>query len=185
MFSTSKPSEIGFIGGPNFSCAMLLALPVTYFAHRLGIHATMLLGCVLQCSGHITASFASEPWQLYLTQGVMLGSGIGCIIIPSTAILSQWFSKRRTIANGIGSAGSGVGGVALTWGTAAMIRTRGLRWALRITGLVSLVATVVATLVLRDRNHYHYPPSSQKSFTSSSLGFCEHVWVHSSIVLLV
>jgi MFS family permease len=136
---------------------MLLAFPVTYFTHRLGIRAPMLLGCVLQCSGYIAASFASRSWHLYITQGALVGSGIGCIIIPSTAILSQWFSKRRTIANGISSAGSGVGGVAFAWGTAAMIRYQGLGWALRTTGLVSLIATVIASLLLRDRNHHVHP----------------------------
>ncbi|KAK2591268.1 hypothetical protein QQS21_011049 [Conoideocrella luteorostrata] len=151
-FFNANSVDFGFIGGLNFSCAMLLAFPVTYLVRRLGLHPPMIIGCVLQGSGYIGASFASEPWHLYLTQGVLVGSGIGCIIIPSTAILSQWFSNRRTIANGISSAGSGVGGVAFTWGTAAMIRYQGLNWALRITGLISLSANILATILLRDRN---------------------------------
>ncbi|EGU83905.1 hypothetical protein FOXB_05581, partial [Fusarium oxysporum f. sp. conglutinans Fo5176] len=81
--------------------------------------------------------FASRTWQLYLTQGALVGSGIGFIIVPSTAVLSQWLSKRRSMANGISSAGSGVGGAAFTWGTAAMIQRQGLNWALRTTGIIT------------------------------------------------
>jgi len=73
------------------------------------------------------------------------------------AILSQWFEKRRSVANGLSSAGSGVGGVIFTWGTAAMIRSIGLKWTLRTTGLITLAATVTATLFIRDRNRHIKP----------------------------
>jgi MFS family permease len=144
--------EYGLVGGLNFSCAMLLAPLVTYLASRFRLQVIMLSRCFLQCISYVAASFASRTWHLYLTQGALVGSGIGFIIIPSTAVLSQWFSKRRSIANGISSAGSGVGGAAFTWGTAAMIQHQGLGWALRTTGLVTLAAIVPATLLLRDRN---------------------------------
>lgn len=136
---------------------MLLAVPVTYLTRRLGMHAVMLSGCILQSIGYVIAPFAVKPWQLYLTQGAMVGGGIGFIIIPSTAVLSQWFSSRRSIANGISSAGSGVGGAAFSWGTTAMIEQLGLDWTLRTTGLVTLTATVVATLLLRDRTRQIRP----------------------------
>ncbi|KAH7230642.1 major facilitator superfamily domain-containing protein [Fusarium redolens] len=121
----------------------------------------------------VTATpFASRTWQLYLTQGALVGSGIGFIIVPSTAVLSQWFSKRRSMANGISSAGSGVGGAAFTWGTAAMIQRQGLNWqasksilvnwALRATGIITFVGIVIATLLLRDRNSQIQP--NQRAF---------------------
>jgi MFS family permease len=118
--------EYRLVGGLNFSCAMLLAPLATHLAGRLPLQAVVLLGCFLQSIGYVTAPFASRPWHLYLTQGALVGSGIGFIIVPSTAVLSQWFSKRRSMANGISSAGSGVGGAAFTWGTAAMIQHQGL-----------------------------------------------------------
>lgn len=149
--------EYGLVGGLNFSCAMLLAPLATCLASRLRLQVVVLSGCFLQGIGYVAASFASRTWHLYLTQGALVGSGIGFIIIPSTAVLSQWFSKWRSIASGISSAGSGVGGAAFTWGTAAMIRHQGLDWALRTTGLITLAATVMATLLLRDRNSQIQP----------------------------
>jgi MFS family permease len=117
----------------------------------------MLTGSVLQCTGYITASFARRIWHLYLSQGALVGCGIGFMIIPSTAILSQWFARRRSIANGISSAGSGIGGMAFTWGTASMIQKLSLAWALRTTGLITLAATSAATMLMRDRNHHINP----------------------------
>jgi MFS family permease len=150
--------DFGFIGGLNFAMAMLLAPLATVLTRRFGKHATMLAGSTLQCGGYIAASFASKTWQLYLSQGVLVGSGIGFIIVPSMAILSQWFSKRRSVANGLSSAGSGIGGMAFSWGTQAMIENIGLSWALRTTGIATLVACTTATLLIRDRNRHIKPP---------------------------
>lgn len=136
---------------------MLVAPLATYLTRKFGTHFVLICGSVFQCSGYVAASFAIEVWHLYLSQGLLVGCGIGFIIIPSMAILSQWFSRKRSVANGISSAGSGIGGVMFTWGTASMIRSIGLHWALRTTGLVTLVATSIATLFIRDRNHHIRP----------------------------
>lgn len=53
--------------------------------------------------------------------------------------------------------GFGIGGVAFTWGTRSMIKTMGLSWALRATGLITLAANVIAILLIRDRNHHIRP----------------------------
>ncbi|EWY80855.1 hypothetical protein FOYG_16772 [Fusarium oxysporum NRRL 32931] len=66
------------------------------------------------------------------------------------------------MANGISSAGSGVGGAAFTWGTAAMIQRQGLNWALRTTGIITCVGIVIATLLLRDKNSQIQP--NQRAF---------------------
>ncbi|SCO40020.1 related to monocarboxylate transporter [Fusarium fujikuroi] len=161
-FENAKPMEYGLVGGLNFSCAMLLAPLATHLAGRYPLKAVVLLGCFLQSIGYVTAPFASKIWHLYLTQGALVGSGIGFIIVPSTAVLSQWFSKRRSMANGISSAGSGVGGAAFTWGTAAMIQRQGLSWALRTTGIITFVGIVIATILLRHRNSQIQP--NQRAF---------------------
>lgn len=112
----------------------------------------------MQAGGFISASFAKRIWQLYLSQGLLVGLGVGFIFIPSISILSQWFSKKRSLANGISSAGSGVGGVIFSLATGAMIKHVGLGWSLRITGVITFVITLIAALLLRDRNHIIQPP---------------------------
>lgn len=149
--------DYGYIGGLNFTFAMLLAPLATYLTRRFSMRPIMLSGSLLQCLGYIAASFSHKIWHLYLSQGALVGCGIGLMIIPSTAILSQWFARRRSIVNGISSAGSGLGGMVFAWGTAGMIHRLGLPWALRTTGLITLVATSAAILLMRDRNHHINP----------------------------
>ncbi|CAO1598729.1 hypothetical protein XANCAGTX0491_002489 [Xanthoria calcicola] len=117
----------------------------------------MFAGVIALAGGFIAASFASEAWHLYLTQGVLVGIGVGFIYIPSIAILSQWFSKKRSLANGITSAGSGIGGVIFSLTTGSMIENISLAWSLRITGIIAFVMTFTAVVLTRDRNKVIQP----------------------------
>lgn len=118
----------------------------------IGMKPTMLFGDALLLAGFILASFTKKIWQLYLTQGVLIGFGISFIFVPSTVVLPGWFLKRRAVALGISLLGTGAGGV--TYGLAAnkMIQNTGnTRWALRILGISCSTTVVVATMLIRER----------------------------------
>lgn len=167
--------DYGFVGGFNFAFAMLVGPLATILTRIFGKKLTLSIGAILQCGGFIAASFATKIWQLYLSHGALVGAGIGFVIVPSMAILSQWFSSKRSVANGISSAGSGIGGMVFSWGTDAMINRVGLSWTLRATGAVTLTAILMATLPMRDRNLYIKPP--QLAFDLSLLQRREMVLV--------
>jgi predicted MFS family arabinose efflux permease len=150
-FPEASTWDYAFVG--DFAIAMLIAPIVTVLTRKFGTHIIMLTGMILQCVGFVSASFAHRIWQLHISQGVLIGCGIGFLYIPALPILSQWFVKKRSLANGISAAGSGVGGAAFTWGTEAIIQRWNISWALRITGLVALVAQLIAITFIRDRNH--------------------------------
>ncbi|KAM0691062.1 hypothetical protein Q7P36_009833 [Cladosporium allicinum] len=150
--------EYALVGGFNFAFAMIVAPLVTLLTHRFGKFVTMPVGIVVQTSGYIAAGFVDSIGQLIVTQGILVGIGIGFIYVPSLPILSQWFEARRSLANGIASAGSGFGGALFAWTTGAIIDAFGLKWALCTTGLITFFLTAIATSLLRDRNKYIRPP---------------------------
>lgn len=155
---------------------MFVAPIVTILARRFGIHMTMLAGLIFQTGGFIAASFATRIWQLHISQGVLIGCGIGFQYIPSLPILSQWFIKRRSLANGFSAAGSGVGGAAFAWGTEAIIQRFDIRWALRITGMIAFAANLAAITLIRDRNRIIRP---------SQLGFDTKLLQRYDVILLL
>lgn len=136
----------------------------------------MIAGLVFQSGGFIAASFATRIWQLQISQGILIGCGIGFLYIPSLPILSRWFARRRSLANGVSAAGSGVGGAAFAWGTEAIIQRFGVGWALRITGIIALAANFAAITVIRDRNHVIRP---------SQLGFDTELIQRYDVILLL
>ena len=158
IYPDASSIDFAFIGGLNFSMAMLVAPPVTILARKLGTQTPMLAGAVLLAGGYIAASFARRIWQLYLSQGVLVGFGVGFISIPSIAVLSQWFEKRRSLASGIASAGSGIGGLIFSFATQAMIDNISLAWSLRVTGMIAGMMNMIAALIIRNRNKAIKPP---------------------------
>src|SRR4051812_36937144 len=157
-FPEATPLDYAFVGGIEFGVAMLVASPVTFLTRAWGTHAPMYVGVTFMTAGFVLASFAKRIWHLYLTQGVLVGLGLGFLFIPSVQVTSQWFEKRRSMANGITSAGAGIGGLVWSFATAAMIHNISLGWALRIIGIVSGVMNAIATTLLRNRNAIIKPP---------------------------
>lgn len=95
--------------------------------------------------------------------------GWGCSFLSTGAggIVPQWFTKRRFLANSIAAAGSGLGGLAWSLGTQAMISSMSLAWSFRITAIVSFVMNAICTVLIRDRNKQILP--DQKAFDVSLL----------------
>lgn len=91
-------------------------------------------------------------WHLILTQGIAFGAGMGFLFVSSVGIPSQWFTKRRSLANGMAAAGSGIGGLVYSIGTNAMIKNLGLPWTFRILAALTFVVAGISTLLIRDRN---------------------------------
>ncbi|KAF2816811.1 MFS transporter, MCP family, solute carrier family 16, member 6 [Mytilinidion resinicola] len=152
VFHGATALDYAFIGGLNFGISLFIASPVTYLTRILGTHIPMLIGIVLQTGGFIAASFAKKIWHLYISQGLLVGLGVGFIFIPSVGVTSQWFEKKRSLANSITSAGSGVGGIIVAFATLPMIENISLGWALRIIGIISGTVNVIATCLIRNRN---------------------------------
>ena len=113
----------------------------------------MFLGICLQSTGLLGASWAVYSLVgLFLTQGILFGLGVGFLFTSSIATISQWFSKKRSVANGIASAGSGVGGLCFTIGVNKAIEDLGVGWSFRLTAIVVAILNLIAASLIRDRN---------------------------------
>ncbi|POR36109.1 Putative transporter MCH2 [Tolypocladium paradoxum] len=144
--------DYAFVGSLSISCALLVSPVATVCTRELGTKPTMLCGVVMEAASLICASFASKIWHLFLTQGVLFGMGMGFLFVPSVGVVPQWFSTRRSLANGFAVCGSGLGGLLYSFAAGAMIRNLGIEWAFRILGIVALVVNAACTLLIRDRN---------------------------------
>lgn len=145
--------EFAFIGGLSISQALFVAPIATYVTRVYGTRATLLLGVALETFALIGASFTHQVWQLFLSQGLCFGFGMGFLFVGCVGIIPQWFTKKRGLANGIGTAGSGLGGMMYSLATNAMIDSLGVEWAFRILGIVACAVNVVCALLIRDRNN--------------------------------
>ncbi|KAL1922453.1 uncharacterized protein VTP21DRAFT_9992 [Calcarisporiella thermophila] len=142
MYTRLRMSFVGTMG----QAFMFGVGPFTpYLMHILGPQGCMFVGACLMPLGLLLASFVTEQWQLYFTLGIMYGVGSGLLFYPIIGILPQYFVKNRGLAMGIGAAGSGIGGLALSPMTQYLIDRYDFRWSLRIVAIMSFVAFVISS----------------------------------------
>lgn len=89
---------------------------------------------------------------------------------------AQWFTSRRSLANGVSTAGSGIGGLIWSLATSSMIQHLGLPWTFRVLALLTCVVNTVCSLLLRDRS---------KTIGSSHLAFDYHMFCRLEFNLLL
>ncbi|OZJ02772.1 hypothetical protein BZG36_03483 [Bifiguratus adelaidae] len=119
--------------------------------YRYGVMRVILAGNVICLAALIAASFAQAPVVILLTHGFLMGVGCTFVYYPTACLPSQWFKKKRGLANGIGMAGAGFGGLILSPLTQYLIDAYGWRWALRITAAIFAVLGVVIAVTAKER----------------------------------
>jgi MFS family permease len=54
-------------------------------------------------------SISKTYWEVLLAQAICMGIGLGCLFVPSVAIVSTYFSTKKAFAMGIAASGSSLG----------------------------------------------------------------------------
>lgn len=152
-FPGATKIDYALIGGTVMFLAQVCA-PISSFLSRvLGPQWVIAIGCVIQTVGYILASFSTKFWQIYMTQGVMIGFSFLMIFIPATMVLSTWFTTRKATSMGIAISGVGLGGLVFSLSAGALIqRTGDQKWALRMMGCVAFVSVMIALIALKPFN---------------------------------
>lgn len=96
-------------------------------------------------------SLCKQYWQTILAQAICIGIGNGCLFIPSVAILPQYFSTKKALANGLAASGSSLGGVIYPIVFRRLEQQIGFGWATRVIGFISLVTVWFSVLVMKPR----------------------------------
>lgn len=152
VFPGATALEYAFVGSLSVSCAFAVSPLATIATRELGTKPTMLFGVVAEAASLILAGWATQIWHLFLTQGILFGIGMGFIFVPSVGIVPQWFTTKRSLANGFSACGSGLGGVLYSFAAGAIIQNMGLNWAFWILGILAFVVNTACTLLIKDRN---------------------------------
>lgn len=111
----------------------------------------MTIGMLCLGAGLILISQAGTLFNVWVVWATLMPLGALLIgVLPSAALISRWFRRRRGLALGLSVTGSSIGGALvpplMTW----MFMVWGWRPALLISGLVILAVAPVFFLVLRN-----------------------------------
>ncbi|KAG0330417.1 hypothetical protein BG004_002112, partial [Podila humilis] len=118
-----------------------------YFGHR----QTAVVGSLVMTLSLVAASFATEVWQLYLTQGILYGCGASLTYFSSLSLPSQWFRRNRGLATGITISGGGIGGLWLSPLISKLLDNKGFRWTTLCCAIAHLVLVTPACMLFKAR----------------------------------
>ncbi|TEY39253.1 hypothetical protein BOTCAL_0463g00040 [Botryotinia calthae] len=138
--------DFAFVRGLSLSIAQFIAPVATITTREWGTRTTLTTAALLG------ASWSTEIWQLFLSQGLCFGFGMGMQFSTTVGIIPQWFDRRSSLANGIGTAGSGIGGLIYSLASSALIQRWGTGWAFRILAIASATACGFSAIIIKDRN---------------------------------
>jgi OFA family oxalate/formate antiporter-like MFS transporter len=95
--------------------------------NRSGPRVVALTGAFLYGAGTLLASFSGDRlWWLYLSYGVIGGTGLGFAYIVPISVLVKWFPDRRGLITGIAVGGFGAGALVTAPVATHLIQTVGV-----------------------------------------------------------
>ena len=117
---------------------------------RFGTRVVVLSGGVLLGAGLVSASQASTLGQFQLLFGVLVGLAVGSFYAPMIATTTRWFTKHRSLAVSLVSAGLATGAMTAGPVTRWMIVSFGWRTAMLIIGDVAWLLVIPAAFLVRN-----------------------------------
>lgn len=108
----------------------------------------MVFGAFLSTLGIFMLSLSTQYWQIFLTQGLCIGFGCGMLFVPSMALISRSFVKKRSIAVGLTTCGAPVGGIIYTVLFESTLPKLGFAWTVRVLAFFMLSSYLIAIPLL-------------------------------------
>jgi MFS family permease len=133
----------------NFLCMG----PASFFwgavSDRIGTRAVVLSGGALLGLGLVAASQAATAGQFQILFGMIIGVAAGSFYAPLTATATRWFTRHRSLAVALISAGFAVGSMTISPLARWLISDYGWRTAMFVLGALSWLFVIPAALLVR------------------------------------
>jgi MFS family permease len=140
--STAALLNFLFMGVGSFAWGAL--------SDRLGTRTVVLLGGALLGLGTVLASQASTLGQFQLSFGVIVGFAAGSLYAPLTATTTRWFTRHRSLAVALVSAGLGLGSTTTAPMARWIITNYDWRTAMLVIGDLAWLVIIPAALLVRE-----------------------------------
>lgn len=117
---------------------------------RIGTRAVVLSGGVLLGLGLVTASQAVTLGQFQVLFGVLVGVATGSFYVPMTATTTRWFTRHRSLAVALVSAGISLGSAVVGPLARWMITSYDWRTAMLVVGELAWLLIIPAAFFVRE-----------------------------------
>ncbi|CAF0906305.1 unnamed protein product [Adineta steineri] len=130
------------VGSVPCGVYLLVGPIVSGLANRYGCRPIIIIGSIGASACMVLSTFSPNVWAMMIIYGVFGGIFFGMVYLPSVVMVSFYFDKKRPIANGIVTAGTGIG--ALSFGPLADFLMGKLGWK---TGMLIFAGIMLTCIV--------------------------------------
>jgi len=145
----------------NWLCMGVSAFVWGALSDRFGTRTVVLSGGVLLGLGLVTASRAATLGQFQLLFGVLVGAAAGSFFAPLVATTTRWFTKNRSLAVALVSAGLSLGSTVVGPLARWLITSYDWRTAMLVIGDLAWLLIIPAALLVRE------PPQAEPAATAA------------------
>lgn len=162
-----SPSQISWIGSMQLFLMFSLG-PVSGKLFDEGYFKPLLLSSSLLylfCHFMLSITQPHHFYQIFLSQGLGLGTAIGLMFLPSVSIIAHYFSVRRSFIMGIAIAGSSLGGILIPILLNHLFNDSkvGFAWGVRYLGFIFVGLLLIANLTMKPRFSGRRPSPKEDS----------------------
>ena len=148
----------------------MLAGPVSgYLCDKVGCRVTAVTGAVLCIVGLVISSTAQSIELIIFSFGILFGVGSCFTYVSGNLVVSQYFTKWRSLVLGIVIAADGAGGFAMSPVVERLLKSFGWRITLRIMASMVTVSLLFPLV---------YSPNVKTSEVKCEKGMAQHSTVH-------
>ncbi|TXT13402.1 hypothetical protein VHUM_00769 [Vanrija humicola] len=141
LAATLPTAILYFLGAPIGPLFAALPWYEKYFQYA---------GLMVATAGLIASAFATEPWHLVLTIGIMFTFS-GLTYYPCATIIFEWWHKRVGMASGIMYAGTGLGGTMYPFLVTSLLQRAGYRWTMIALSIIFFALNAAALPFIKRR----------------------------------
>lgn len=156
-FPGANAFQLAFCGTIALGTLTVTGIFTGALSDRLPTQLMALGGAVTMAAALLAGSFATQIWMLFCSQA-LYGIGASFALMPATAVLPTWFTKRRSLAMGLATSGTGVGGAVMSVVSQACISAGGWRLGLRVLAAMAFGIVGLASIFIKRRVPNKGPP---------------------------
>ena len=150
IFGSAIEKEQGWSGDEillTYSIAQFVFAFSTIFSGKLvdkkGPKITLTIGGILYGGGLILSSFATSPFMLYLTYGVIVGAGVGFVYVCPLSTLVKWFPNKKGTIIGLSVGVFGGGSIVFKEVISLLLKGSDVAGAFMNLGLISAALIII------------------------------------------
>lgn len=151
LLSSYSSSTISWIGTVQAFCLVGFGIITGPIFDRGYSRVLVIVGSFLTVFGVMMTSLASQYWQIVLAQGICIGLGGGCMLVPSIAIVTTYFTTKRALAIGLLTSGGSIGSALYPVIFRQLQPKIGFPWTTRVIGFIALGTLSISILLVKAR----------------------------------